>query len=265
MHEYDVAFKLTLQQVDVAMRELTGKTIAHWLNVELPEVRNARVDLLGETDDRELVHIELQSTNDRTMPLRMAEYHLAIYRSLGRFPYQVLLYVGDAPLRMEAALSGPSLQYFYKVVDIRELDGERLLESPSLGDNIIAILTRLPDARAAVRRIMERIAGLPAEKRGTALKRLLILAGLRKLGPLVKEEVNKMPIVFDIREDQVLGPVYEKGWQQGELAVLRRLIEKRFGSIPAWVEERLGGLPAQELEDLSVRLLDATRIEELLG
>jgi hypothetical protein len=44
MHEYDIAFKLTLQQVDVALRELIGTTIARGLNVELPEVRNTRVD-----------------------------------------------------------------------------------------------------------------------------------------------------------------------------------------------------------------------------
>ena len=37
MHEYDIAFKLTLQQVDLAIRELTGTAIARWLNVELPE------------------------------------------------------------------------------------------------------------------------------------------------------------------------------------------------------------------------------------
>ena len=50
MHDYDVAFKLILEQwVDLTIREIAGTTIARWLNVELPEVRNTRVDLLGET------------------------------------------------------------------------------------------------------------------------------------------------------------------------------------------------------------------------
>ncbi len=39
MHEYDAAFKLTLQDVDVALRQLTGTTIARWFNVELPQVK----------------------------------------------------------------------------------------------------------------------------------------------------------------------------------------------------------------------------------
>ena len=34
MHEYDVAFKLLLQQsVDVTIRELVGTTVARWLSV----------------------------------------------------------------------------------------------------------------------------------------------------------------------------------------------------------------------------------------
>jgi hypothetical protein len=80
MHEYDVTFKLVLQSVDLTMRELAGTTVARWLSVELPEVRNTRVDLLGETVSGELLHLELQSSNDSRMPLRMAEYCLRVFR-----------------------------------------------------------------------------------------------------------------------------------------------------------------------------------------
>src|SRR5947208_259275 len=104
MHDYDVAFKLTLQEVGLTIRELIGTTIARWINVELPEIRNTRVDMLGETPGGELAHIELQSTNDSTMALRMAEYCLGIYRQLGRFPQQVLVYVGEPPMRMKTEL-----------------------------------------------------------------------------------------------------------------------------------------------------------------
>ena len=56
-----------------------------------------------------------------------------------------------------------------------------------------------------------------------------------------------------------------KGRQEGELAILRRQIEKRFGALPAWAGEKLAALPASELEDLSERVLDAKTVEELLG
>jgi hypothetical protein len=79
MHEYDVAFRLVLQSVDLTMRELAGTAVVRWLNVELPEVRNARVDLLGETETGELLHLELQSSNDPRTALRMAEFVLGYF------------------------------------------------------------------------------------------------------------------------------------------------------------------------------------------
>src|SRR6266566_8910338 len=107
MQEYDVALKLLLRgSAKLTMRELTGTAIEKWLDVELPRVQNTRVDLLGETCEASLVHLELQSGNDATMALRMAEYCLSIFRLCGKFPRQVLLYVGEPPLRMESELRG---------------------------------------------------------------------------------------------------------------------------------------------------------------
>jgi hypothetical protein len=60
MHEYDTALKLLLRgSADLIIRQLTGAPVIKWLNVELPEVRNTRVDLLEETAAGGLVHIEL--------------------------------------------------------------------------------------------------------------------------------------------------------------------------------------------------------------
>lgn len=73
----------------------------------------------------------------------MAEYRLGIYRRFGKLPRQVLLYVGQEPLRMPMELVGTDLYFRYRGLDIRELDGERLAASESVSDNIIAILRRL--------------------------------------------------------------------------------------------------------------------------
>src|SRR5207248_4123864 len=125
-----------------------------WLDVELSKVvQNTRVDLLGETaGDKGLVHLELQSGNHASMPLRMAEYCLGVFRLFGRFPRQVLLYVGEAPLRMESELRGSDVWFRYRATDIRELDGDELLESDGIGDNVIALLARLRDPKDAVKR-----------------------------------------------------------------------------------------------------------------
>ena len=269
MQDYDVALKLLLQgSATRTMRELTGTTVAKWLDVELPKVQNLRLDLLGETVDGGLVHVELQSGNDAAMPLRMAEYCLGVFRLFGRFPQQIVLYVGEPQLRMESKLRGPDVLFQYRLIDIRTLDGDRLLESEEVGDNVIAILARLQNHKEAVRKIVERIAGLAAPERETALAQLLILAGLRRLAKTVEQEARKMPIHINILENEVLGPVFQKGLQEGrqegELTILRRQIEKRFGALPGWASEKLAAQPASELEELSERVLDAKSVEELL-
>src|SRR3954452_223148 len=87
MQKYDVALKSLLQISGLPILEhLAGVHLRRWVNVGAPQVQTARLDLLGETDKGELVHFELQSTNDSNMALRMAEYALGVYRHSGVFP-----------------------------------------------------------------------------------------------------------------------------------------------------------------------------------
>lgn len=106
MHEYDTALKTFLRNGPETLAGVTSVPVAHWHNVELPEVHNRRVDPLGESADGRLVHIELQSTNDPNMAVRTLEYSAAVFRRFGRFAEQVVLYVGEPALKMTASLSG---------------------------------------------------------------------------------------------------------------------------------------------------------------
>ena len=44
-----------------------------------------------------------------------------------------------------------------------------------------------------------------------------------------------------------------------------RMIEKRFGSIPSWVRQRLQAMSAPEVEETALRLLDVASLNELFG
>lgn len=173
--------------------------------------------------------------------------------------------MGEAPLRMVTSLRGGGLSFEYQAIDVRNLDGDRLLESEEVGDNIIAVLAQLRDHKEAVRQIVMRIAGLAPSERATALEQLFILAGLRRLEEIVEQEARKMPVYIDILENKVLGREFKKGLQEGERAILRRVIEVRFGSLPSWAEQRLASASTDLLEKLATRLLDAANLEELLN
>lgn len=62
------------------------------------------------------------------MALRMAEYALLIYRKLGRFPRQFVLYVGEEALRMSPEFTGPRFRFEYELVDIRQIDADEFLQ-----------------------------------------------------------------------------------------------------------------------------------------
>ncbi len=55
----------------------------------------------------------------------------------------------------------------------------------------------------------------------------------------------------------------EEGFQNGELSVLRRQLSRRFGSVPAWTEDRLKHAKQNDLEIWFDRILDAKTIEEI--
>jgi hypothetical protein len=171
---------------------------------------------------------------------------------------------------METELRGPSssrcagLAFAYEGVDIRDFDGDRLLESRDIGDNVIAVLTALRDQGTVVRRILARIAELEPAEREAALGQLLRISGLRKLEEIVEREARAMPVFNPIMDNKVLGREIKRGIQLGELKVLRRQIEARFGAIPAWAENKIADYSSEQVENLAVRVLSAESLEELL-
>ncbi len=99
MFEYDATLKVLLKgSAETAIRLLFGNHVSRWLNVELLNVEVRRLDLLAEADDGCLLHIELQSENDPLMAPRMMEYGAKVALRDGRYPKQVVLYVGEPSL-----------------------------------------------------------------------------------------------------------------------------------------------------------------------
>ncbi len=78
-----------------------------------------------------------------------------------------------------------------------------------------------------------------------------------------------MPFVVDLMENKVFQARYESGLAEGEargeLKVLRAQLNKRFGELPAWAQERLERASAEQLETWSLKLLDAASLDEALG
>ena len=97
----------------------------------------------GRACRRLLAHLELQGRNESDLPRRVAEYYLGLHRLLDAHVEPIVLYVGKEPLRMPALFATPRMHFEFQLLDIREIDGEPLLASDDLGDNIMATLTQV--------------------------------------------------------------------------------------------------------------------------
>jgi len=281
VHEYDTVLKSLLADSPNSLFPLiTGAKRGRRLNVELPKVMQARVDLLFERDDtRELILLELQSHNDPQLPMRMAEYALLIGRIYKRFPKMYVLYVGSQRLRMPAELDTPYLTCRYTMIDIRNWDAETFLASNRPADAVLSILGPYADRLETVRRILERIAKMRGSPRKIAFSKLMILAGIRKLDEVVQQEAKQMPILNDIMDHGVIGPAIRQGRREGKAegkaegklegkieeasAIAQRQLAARFGPLSPATKKRLAKLTLPELEDLTIRLLTAKSITEL--
>src|SRR6266571_6264494 len=130
MH-FDTVLKTLLQSSRLLLLEsLSGVPIREWINVELPKAQLNKLDLVAWLTDGRLYHLELQSGNDPDMACRMLEYYLLLWKRYGVRPLQQVIYVGVRPLTMSAEIQHEDLNFRYRVIDIRDLDSEVLLESP---------------------------------------------------------------------------------------------------------------------------------------
>ncbi len=278
MQTFDVVLKLLFEQSRQMLSQLTGSPIESWLPIELPHLQNQRVDLLGRVSSGSLFQLEFQSTNDPTMPLRMAEYSLGVYRLHNEFPRQILLYVGRETMQMADRMEWHAGSFTYRLIDLREIHSQPLLASPDTSDNASSILTRFSNQRRAVEQMFAKVAQeKEQDRRGFYLQALLVLAGLRGLEEEVEKEARKMPVFYDILDNKVLGREYKRGHQEGrresqekarqegERLLLRRMVEKRFGVLPDWASERLAQLSEQDLPEVGLRLPGIQSLEQLLS
>jgi predicted transposase YdaD len=281
VHEYDTVLKsLLADSPNSLFRLITGAKRGRWLNVELPKVTQARVDLLFEfAVNRELILLELQSHNDPDLAVRMAEYALLIWRIYKRFPKMYVLYVGSERLRIPPELNTPYLSCRYTVIDIRHWNAETLLLSNHPADAVLSILGRYENRLETVRRILQRIARMKGSSRKIAFSKLMILAGIRQLAGVVEQEAKRMAILNDIMDHEVIGPAIRQGRREGKAqgkaegklegkieeaaALAQRQLTARFGPLSPKTKRSLAKLTLPELEDLAIRLLTAKSVTEL--
>lgn len=271
---FDVTFKYLFRRSQGVLSRLLFGEVVDWPNVELPDVRNPRADLLARTAEGHLRQVELQFQNDAAMPFRMLDYYVGIRRLCREPLYQTVLYAGRTALTMPSFYVSPTTRHEYTIVNLREMDGEGPLASEDWTDNEWALLTK-SDPERVFRVVSEKLRTLPDEEQQKAASTFVILGGI--LG--IEEELERrlQDEMIDLLENKVLGPAIRQGLAQGRTegrtegrvealsTVLRKRLVKRFGPLPAWAEAKLSAATPDTLEAWSIQLDDNPTLENLLA
>ena len=260
---FDITLKDLLQATPVRLFELlTGATPVELLTVEFPSVGFRKPDFMARLSDGRLYHLEILSNNEEDSDVRMFEYSALAYRLFREIPYQQILYVGEAPMRLKSHIDASWGTFSFETIDIRQLSAEQLLASQSLPDTILALLGGAEDLNKILSHIAQRLRALPANQSNDAWQKLVILSELRRFEAAVESE-KLMPL--NLMDFKMTRDMYYKGEregvQKGEGQMLRLMLERRFGPLPAWVEDKLCDADNASLESWGIRLLDANTLE----
>ncbi len=299
--QFDVSLKALFRHSrGVMSRALFGGPVTEWLNVEQPDVRNPRADLLARGPDGKLRHVELQSRNDPEMGFRELDYYVGFRRLLKEHVEQIVLYAGREPLTMRPAFESPSTEHRFRILDLREMDGEDLLLSDDWGDNALALLTQANRERV-IQAVEKRLRSLEGDDQQEAARTFVLISGILGIEEAIGRRLETDMI--DVMENKVLGPAIRKGIAQGieqgrregieegiergmeqgrregivkgvEIGVekgvdegmrqaLKVLVKSRFGSLPRWASMLIDKSSRQEIEQLIAGASAAPTLEAL--
>lgn len=274
MQTYDLTLKeLLMDGVPVLLSQAAGVAEVRLAPLEVPVVAGGRLDLFGELDADNAIHVELQAANDSTMRVRMLGYR---WLSLRRRPTvqvrQIVLYIGRERMTMANRLDGPGLSFHFEIIDARDLQADPLLASDHPCDIIMALFAATDDLKARVRAVVARLVARLADdppRLKDALVRLMLLSPLRKAKPLIQEEIRSMPYTIDLETHPWASTFFLKGRAEGraegKAEMTLRLLRRRFETVPAAIEDRVRSADSDQLDQWSESLMDGKSLAEIFG
>ncbi|ESQ15256.1 MAG: hypothetical protein N838_09195 [Thiohalocapsa sp. PB-PSB1] len=242
--------------------------------------------------------LEFQSTVDRHMAVRLLTYVGLLYQDLLKAgeigPSEplppvlpIVLYNGSDAWTAQTSLHAllapevpddllswqPELRYLV-LVEQGYADAELAAQR-----NLVAALFRLERSRtpADIERVLANLIDWLAAPEQTDLRRAFVVWLKRVLLPARVPgaeipNINKLQEMRDMLAERVKTWTEEwkaeglrEGRKAGEAKLLRRLLMRRFGELPDWVDGRLGEAGEAELEVWADLVLDAGRLEDVFA
>ncbi|MEL7037879.1 MAG: Rpn family recombination-promoting nuclease/putative transposase [Cyanobacteria bacterium J06592_8] len=225
-----------------------------------------------------VLHLEFQTQADPSIPFRMADYRLRVYR---RYPQkqmrQVVIYLkpSNSELVEQTVFAIPGTRHEFEVIRLWEQPVEELLQFPGLLP--LAVLGETENRVQTLREINQQIEAIENQRqRSNVSAATSILAGLRLekelIQQILREEIMKESVIYQEIVAQATAKGRAEGLQQGlqqgrlegEATLILRLLRRRIGEIAPDLERTIRELSVTQLENLGEALLDFNNRDDLL-
>jgi len=221
-------YKKELKRFDTILKEIfseaigtiyylaTGKKIGKKIKVisaEIRLVKTFRPDILVEADG-EIIQVEIQAQQDKTLPNRMFRYYYAIVEKYKKEPNQIVLFAGKGK-PPPSEYKTPKLTLKYKVLDMKKIDPDVFIKSEKPAEVILGILAgKFKDKPKIIRKVKKRIAEIVKNEVEIAkyIDSISFLAGLFD----IEIKAKPMPIQVDIRKTFLYRWGKEEGLKEGK-------------------------------------------------
>ncbi len=238
MGEFDKIIKQNIEAIFLPLVErLLGIKISHAvaLSEKIQTTIEREPDFLKKVIDQYqqefILHLEFQSTDEAKMVYRMAEYKAILQRKYEMPVRQYVIYLGIKQPKMRTELMDDEAITGFQMKNIHNLPVNELLESEVPEEIILSILTDYPaaDSELVIQKIIVSLQKTTNDE--ATLKRyiqqLLILSRLRKLDKKTENQINKMPITYDIENDYLFNKGIKEGMEQKTDQMILDMLEDR--------------------------------------
>jgi predicted transposase/invertase (TIGR01784 family) len=191
-NKYDKVFKENIEYtLPGIVKHILELDIVHSeeMSHDLQYTKERKPDVLRKVTDQDnrtyILHVELQSRNEKDMVFRMVEYRVMLQRKYRLPVKQYVLYIGRGRLTMRTNIDEENFKFRYGIVTLKQLDYKIFLQSDLPEEKILAILGNFGEdnpkeiAQAIVTGVKQTADGELAQSR--YLNQLKVLAQLRKL------------------------------------------------------------------------------------
>ncbi len=191
MAKFDITLRDIIQNIPQKFVSiLTGQRGEKILDNTFPSTKERKADLILQLENGIILHLELQTQNDKNMIFRMLEYYILLKQRYKNKPIkQIVLYVGDGRPNMQNTLKADSIEFSYEIKDIKDIECKKLLESNSLEDKILAVLCRVENFEKYIFSLIDELIKLPEKQRADYIRKLLIALDYR---PKLMEKLSKL-------------------------------------------------------------------------